>query len=96
MEHELIKLCRELINALTKDNYELVKRFVELEIKFEASLPTPEKLGEVPGIGRKPKDSGKTFKPEIAQGKMPWDSIESVQPTGAQPQSDDPLDNLPF
>ena len=95
MEHELIKLCRELINALTKDNYELVKRFVELEKKFEASLPTPEKLGEVPGIGRKPKASGKEYKPAIAQGDLPWDDA-SVPSTGAQPKSDDPLDNLPF
>jgi len=77
MEFELIKLCKDMINALTKDNYELIKRFVKLEEEFEKNLPTPEKMVEVqpilPGVGKIPK-GGKEHKPVIEQGDLPWET----------------------
>ena len=97
MEHELMNLCKDLVNALTKDNYELVKRFVEMEAKFEDSLPTPEKLKDVSGVGKKPKNT-KEHKPKIVQGDLPWNTEnESISPhTKTDETETDPFKDLPF
>jgi hypothetical protein len=101
IEKQLIDLCRDLVKAITKENYDLVIRFHNLEQEMDAAVPAPQP----PKKKQEKPQEKKELLPEIAQGAMPWDKEDMNAPQKPMPVPEDyekpvkivpPEDDLPF
>ena len=85
---ELLQLSQELAKALTHGHYDLIKKLIELEgaVQTEQNKEEDELIDMAKEYGQdtkpepKPEPKGKTHKPKIDQGNMPWDNDDLALP----------------